>query len=447
MALRRRKPQRDARPAPRPRAAAESLTGLLYDDLTDLPTVPLLMGRIRRLLRRSPRLGLLSISIMRNERSGQGPGWEGYEALVRHVAAGLRDIKRRSLRREDYLSEVMISGNAFVILLQAPRGEQEIAYADLDTVRQRVLGKLEGALRERLPPPAHGAFGLSIGCAILTHEASVRVERLVYSALESAFADAVRQRRRGHREAGRRLSAVIGGRAITTVYQPVVDLLERRVLGYEALTRVSDEAFPGTETLFQTAYEHDALWRLEQVCRETAIRGARGLPGDQLLFLNIEPDSFNDPALRSEATFNLLRDNRLHAGQVVLEMTEHVAVRDFAHFRQILNYFQFHGFRLAVDDVGSGYSGLKSIAEIRPDFIKIDMALIRDVHLQAIKQDLVATIVRFCSSSGITLIAEGVETLEELRVLRDLGVRYAQGFLFARPGPPFPHARLDVLQK
>jgi EAL domain-containing protein (putative c-di-GMP-specific phosphodiesterase class I) len=112
----------------------------------------------------------------------------------------------------------------------------------------------------------------------------------------------------------------------------------------------------------------------------------------------------------------------------------------------MLNHFQFHGFRLAVDDVGSGYSGLKSIAELRPDFIKIDMALIRDIHLHPIKQDLTATIARFSTSSGTTLIAEGVEVVEELRCLQRIGVRYAQGYLFARPGPPFPEADVSLIE-
>ena len=111
-----------------------------------------------------------------------------------------------------------------------------------------------------------------------------------------------------------------------------------------------------------------------------AIRGVRGLSPDQLLFLNIEPDSIYDPVLRSEAIVDLLCEADLRPTQVVLEITEHAAVHDHEAFRQMLDYFRFNGFRLAVDDVGSGYSGLKSIAELRPDYIKIDMALIRDIQ-------------------------------------------------------------------
>jgi EAL domain-containing protein (putative c-di-GMP-specific phosphodiesterase class I) len=445
MTGRRKRLAQERRPRGETRKASGAPADLLYDELTELPTVPLLMGRIRRLLQRSRQLGLLSISVLQNERVEQTLGWEGYESLVRHIATFLVEIKRTSLRRDDYLSEVMISGNAFVIVLEPPRGEQDVSYTDLDKVRQRVQARLERSVRERLPAHVQEAFLLAIGCTVLGQDPAMRFERLVYSGLERAFTDSLQQRRREQREAGLRLREVLKTRSITTVYQPVIDLVERRVLGYEALTRVSPEAFPGTDDMFQAAYENDSLWGLEQICRNTAIRGARNLPRDQLLFLNIEPDTFLDPALRSEATFDLLKDNSLTAAQVVLEMTEHAAVRDFAHFRQLLNYFQFHGFRLAVDDVGSGYAGLQSIAELRPDFIKIDMALIRDIHRHAIKQDLVATIVRFCASSGITMIAEGVETPEELRCLRGIEVRYAQGFLFAHPGPPFPRARLDVL--
>ncbi len=427
-------------------STAGALTDLLYDELTDLPTVPLLLGRIRRLLKESHHLGLLSISILQNERGEQTLGWQGYESLVRSVASFLVEIKRSALRRDDYVSEVMISGNAFVILLSPPRGKQGVAYPDIDKVRQRVTTKLERYVRDRLPADMQETFGLYVGCTVLAQNAAVRFERLVYSALEQAFTDSLHQRKKEQRDAALKLKTILEAEAVHPVYQPVVDVLEKRIIGFEALTRVSPEAFAGPDQLFKAAYDNDSVWKLERLCRERAIRGARGLAEEQLLFLNMEPDSIHDPALRSEATFALLRDADLKPSQVVLEMTEHSAVRDFTSLRQLLSYLQFHGFRLAVDDVGSGYSGLKSIAEIKPDFIKIDMALIRDIHLHPIKQDLTGTITRFSTSSGITLIAEGVETVEELRCLQALGVRYSQGYLFARPGPPFPDVDLSFLE-
>lgn len=418
---------------------------LLYDRVADLPTVPLLLGRIRNMLREARELGLLSISILQNERMEQTLGRQGYESLVRDIASFLVQVKQEALRREDDLAEVMISGNAFVVLLAPPRGRDSISYPDIDKVRRRVAARLGKFVRDRLPASVQERFGVYIGCSVLAHDDAIRFERRVYAALEEAFADSLRERSREQRRVALLLKEVLKTGAVRAVYQPVVDLVERRSIGFEALTRLTTDAFPGPDQLFKAAYENDAIWKLERLCRERAIRGVRGIPAGHLLFLNMEPDSIYDPALRSEAVLDLLREADLKPTQVVLEITEHSAVNDHEAFRQMLNYFQFHGFRMAVDDVGSGYSGLKSIAELRPDYIKIDMALIRDIHLHPIKQDLTATIVRFSHSSGTTLIAEGVETVEELRCLQRIGVRYAQGYLFARPGEPFPQPNLGVI--
>ena len=157
-------------------STAGALTDLLYDELTDLPTVPLLLGRIRRLLKESRQLGLLSISVLQNERGEQTLGWQGYELLVRSVASFLMEIKKVALRRDDYVSEVMISGNAFVILLSPPRGEQGVAYPDIDKVRGRVAAKLERFVRDRLPADVQETFGLYVGCTVLAPNASVTID-------------------------------------------------------------------------------------------------------------------------------------------------------------------------------------------------------------------------------------------------------------------------------
>jgi len=422
------------------------LTDLLYDRVTDLPTVPLLLGRIRNLLKESRELGLLSISILQNEKMEQALGRQGYESLVRDIASFLVEVKKETLRREDHLGEVMISGNAFVVLLAPPRGRGEVSYPDIDKVRRRVAASLDRFVRDRLPASVQERFSVYIGCTVLTQDPTVRFERRVYAALEEAFADSLQERSREQRRVALQLKEVIKTGAVKAVYQPVVDLVERRSIGFEALTRLTSSVFAGPDALFKAAYENDSVWKLERLCREKAIGGVRDFRSDHLLFLNMEPESIYDPMLRSELIFEQLRSSGLKPTQVVLEITEHSAVQDHEAFRQMLNHFQFHGFRLAVDDVGSGYSGLKSIAELRPDFIKIDMALIRDIHLHPIKQDLTATIARFSASSGTTLIAEGVEVVEELRCLQKIGVRYAQGYLFARPGPPFPEADVSLIE-
>jgi EAL domain-containing protein (putative c-di-GMP-specific phosphodiesterase class I) len=155
-----------------------------------------------------------------------------------------------------------------------------------------------------------------------------------------------------------------------------------------------------------------------------------------LLFLNIEPDSIYDPQLRQESFLREITKRGLDPSGVVLEITEHAAVRDFAMLRRALDDLRALGYQLAMDDVGSGYSGLQAIAEMRPDYLKADMALVRDMHLDPFKRELMATIRRFTDNTGIVLVAEGVESVAELRSLAEAGVRCAQGFLFAQPAFP-----------
>ena len=185
--------------------------------------------------------------------------------------------------------------------------------------------------------------------------------------------------------------------------------------------------------MFRAARDTGVLWELERLCRRSGLKLAPDLAEHQLLFLNIEPDSIHDPELCGAAFLEQIRYAGLQPKQIVLEVSEHVAVRDFPAFRRALERNRDLGFRVAMDDVGSGYAGLQAIAELFPDFLKVDMALVRNLHQHPIKRELIATIRRFSDRTGIRLVAEGVELPEELESLVETGVRWAQGFLFAHP--------------
>jgi len=217
-----------------------------------------------------------------------------------------------------------------------------------------------------------------------------------------------------------------------------VDLEGRLILGYEALSRPERSEFQNPEQLFRVAYACEEVWALERLCRRKAMENLSSLEPEQLLFLNIEPESVYDPEMRAQMDGGRLKETGITPDRIVLEITEHAAVKDFPLFRQALRYFQNQGFRLAMDDVGSAYSGLKTIAEIRPDFMKIDMSLTRGVHANDIKRELLSTICKFSRTTGITVIAEGIEEAEDLRTVREIGIRFAQGYLLAKPAHPFP---------
>ncbi|MCG2806640.1 MAG: EAL domain-containing protein, partial [Coriobacteriia bacterium] len=182
----------------------------------------------------------------------------------------------------------------------------------------------------------------------------------------------------------------------------------------------------------------DLVMRLERLCRKKAIEAGAKLPAGRLLFINIESEAVADPELREIMTTTLLAQSNITADRVVLEITERSAITDFCSFRSTLEYVRALGFQVAVDDAGAGYGSLQCLAEVHPEWLKIDLSLIRDVDTDEIRSQLVGSLASFAAKIGVGLIAEGIETRGELAKLRELGVRYGQGFLFTRPVDPFP---------
>jgi EAL domain-containing protein (putative c-di-GMP-specific phosphodiesterase class I) len=149
----------------------------------------------------------------------------------------------------------------------------------------------------------------------------------------------------------------------------------------------------------------------------------------QLLFINVDPHDFTDPAF-TEMDLDVPDPSR-----VVLEITERTAIKDYPKFRGRLKDFRERGYRFAVDDAGSGYAGLGSIANLEPDFIKLDISLINCIDANFIKQNLVETMVRFANDQKAKVIAEGVERAEEYETVKQLGVHLVQGFFLHPPAP------------
>lgn len=412
-----------------------------------LPSVSLLFDRIHERLALQGQLGLLSVTVLQRRGLERSPGWHAYESMVRQISEFLARYRNLRMRREDRLFEPSTSGNAFVLVLEPPRDGRPIDPYDLARVRLRLKRGLRIHLTRCLEPENLDAFGCYVGGTLMRHDGGVKVERIVHRALEEAFADALREKEREGRRHSVHLGRVLERGLVRTVYQPVVDVVARRVVGYEALTRVGTGRFETVEMLFKAAEDNDALWNLERLCRKRALEGLPAIESDQMLFLNVEPDSIEDPQLTDAAFLTNLREAGLDPGQIVLELTEHSVVRDFVAFRRSLHRFRSMGFRLAMDDVGSGYSGLQAITELGPDFIKADMALVRGIHESPIKRELIATIRRFSDTTGITLVAEGVEQPEELEALMQVGVRCAQGYLFARPNSPPSEPNWDVVPR
>ena len=408
-------------------APATEVKKLLFDPVTSLPNLTLLLPDVRRMLGEQRSLGLLTVNVAQLSRVEEVYGWQSFDQIVRGVATCLKDIKRSAFRSDDLLAELTVNGNVFILLLSPPRTKATISSEDLARLKRRVTLKLDAFLRKALPRQLRQQFDYFVGGAILKPNPSVRAERLLYRAIDELLAQTMTAQQRALQVKGRDLRAIVKQQRISTVFQPILDLRERHVIGYEALSRGPRGPYHLPELLFKVAYETEQIWTLDRLCRTRAARGLRRIAADQLLFLNVEPMSVFDPTLASEGA--LAR----HHTQVVFEITEREAIADFASFRQSCQLLKSAGFKLAVDDVGAAYAGLRLITEVAADFIKIDMSLTRDVHNSQVKRHLIRAVATFCDETNLPLIAEGVESSEELGAVTSLGVYLVQGHLFGQP--------------
>ncbi|NPU84553.1 MAG: EAL and GGDEF domain-containing protein [Syntrophaceae bacterium] len=218
-------------------------------------------------------------------------------------------------------------------------------------------------------------------------------------------------------------------------FHPILDLLTGTVLGYEVLSR-GNPPFVSPCAMFGEAGKRGCTWEMERACRVAALKKITSLPDGfrtAIYFINVSPDIFSDPRFLERFTQTRLGEYGLDQGQIVLEITEEKAFADVEHFSSLIRHYVNQGFRISLDDFGSGYSGLISLVASTPHYLKLDMAIVRDVHLHEYKQKLLKSIASIATSVNAKLIAEGVESWEELDVLLKYGVRYAQGFLFGRP--------------
>jgi EAL domain-containing protein (putative c-di-GMP-specific phosphodiesterase class I) len=226
---------------------------------------------------------------------------------------------------------------------------------------------------------------------------------------------------------------------LTTHYQPIVDMDLDSIMGYEALTRGPENTvFEVPKALFAASDASHVSGELDALCGQKALRGARGFDPDKKLFLNSLPETLGTPGLIERNLAAVLEEVALRPHNLVLEITERTAIEDFESFGRELDRLRRLGFLVAIDDVGTGYSSLQTISEVPADFLKIDISLIKNLHQSLIKQDLVHSLLQVASRTRTRVIAEGIETAEEYQALRSCGVRYGQGFYFARPAPAFP---------
>jgi EAL domain-containing protein (putative c-di-GMP-specific phosphodiesterase class I) len=225
-----------------------------------------------------------------------------------------------------------------------------------------------------------------------------------------------------------RFEGVLRDGALTAVFQPIFDVSGRRIIGYEALSRFSAHPAQPPDRWFADARSVGLVQELDCLAIRTALSAAWQLPPHAYVSVNVTPGT-----LEAGCLLSVLPEIGFPGERIVVEITEHVSVEDYRSLRDPINALRQRGVRIAVDDAGSGYASFRHILRLKPEFIKLDQEIIRDIHSDPARRALAAAVAYFASEVGATVVAEGVEVDEELRTVSALGIGVVQGFLLGRP--------------
>lgn len=405
----------------------------LYDRDTGLPTIATLTEDLgKELVAR----GSLAVLIFRPGSEGRVEevwGWEAYDDLLLDFVRRLKAFQTDGIVPAGTFCLPYVRSDEIILmvepgtqLLEEP-GALEQKAAELDQL-------IRGYLAERAD--LSGRFRSFVGAGRILFDSKYRLERLIYRGVHEARDQVTRKTVRAEIRGGELLQDAIARRDISPVFQPVFDLQTGDMIGMEALSRgPRGSEFESGETLFSLAERTELLVPLERVCRQRSLEAASATSADRQIFINLSPAAASDPEFLGPLFLDQVASVGLAPDRIVLEITERTYAVYEGLFREVLSKFRQQNFRIAVDDVGTGYSNLTSLAEIEPDYLKFDNVFVRGIDRRRTKQDLLEALMSFARKMKTKVIAEGIETREELKVLQNLGVPYGQGFLLARPMP------------
>jgi EAL domain-containing protein (putative c-di-GMP-specific phosphodiesterase class I)/DNA-binding NarL/FixJ family response regulator len=403
------------------------LHSLLFDRATSLPTIPLVIDRLKEILIEDGELGIVYIDIEQFEAIEGEYGWAYFDELVRKLGEVIREAATE-IFEEAEVAASRVGASSFFIFLPKKAGGADRIEAQAQILHRRLVAAFE----ERFPEVLAGRVGFFVGAAGVDYRPQIRLERQIYHGMQKA-SDAVRdaevqRKRQLHRE----LRDIIRRKRVTTLFQPIVRASDRSIFGYEILTRgPKNSSFLNSDMLFSFSRESGLAWELEALALQSSLARLRSADlGDKKFLLNLEAEVFELSEFRLHDVIGFFGEQK---GHFVFELTERAAIADYEAFRKLLEEFRAQDIEIAIDDAGSGYASLEAIASLAPDYLKITKGLISTIGRESIKQDLIKLLVDLAHKINAKTIAEGIETEEEYRWCRELGIDLLQGYYLARP--------------
>ncbi len=393
------------------------------DALTGLSSLTTLHDEVGRIFGSSEQVSCFYVNLPNARIVEDRYGWEALEALLGAVSTFLRRETARIRKDRGLASLNQIYADDFVLITPATADDESLR-ADLAEGLTRHLRVLDEDL---------ASIGqVFVGLATVQPLPRIHLERLVLRTILQAQQDSMDVGRQITESKARLLERAIDERAFVMHFQPIVEAATMGIFGQEALVRCQRSEFANPYVLFDVAEKTDRLQLLTRHLRRLTVDRSQSMPEGQVLFLNLHPLDLEDPELYNPPDWL-----EAMADRTVLEITERAGIEDFAHFRKRLEPLRELGFLVAIDDLGSGYSSLNNVAELEPDVIKLDILLIRGIEHSKVRRNLVRQLVSFANGIGCRVVAEGIETQEQMEVVTDLGCHLLQGFYLARPSPAF----------
>jgi len=409
---------------------------LFEDMLIQVPSLPVVIDKMRDIFGESKRLGIIYITI--SERIEAIYGWQVFEEIYIDIIEHLKKTVVTDFPEHSQIATVAPKSGEVIILIPIGKDKDsnilESYYLTISDYLNNFLKNLD--VLKAIQPV------IRTGRHLLFYDPIARYERLIYQGLRSASIDAWK---REEDILGRRIQElewIIKNNMLITMFQPIVNLEDLKIYGYEALSRAKGaKEFYNTDILFDFVVSTNYLLELERICRINAVTNFQK-PDNTNLFINISANAIYDPELYEDSFVHLIKARGLKPEDIVFEITERMAILDFDTFKTAADKLKDKGFQLAIDDVGAGYSSLHTIAEIMPKYLKYDIALVKNIDKDLIKKSMLETLIPFVDKIGAHLIAEGIETIEEYEVIKEIGVPLGQGFLFAQPSEPPPVVKI-----
>lgn len=407
----------------------------VFDSDVELPTLVAVLDDARRLLEERSVVGLVYLDPGSGGQIESLHGWQAYDEVIRGVAETLKSLRQDGfLGTRDLIATLGIRSDKFILFVAGPKGAALDAArleAQVKRLRERLLDELKQRVTDALAIPVL----LECGHALLHRDPMLRAERALHRALDEAMLVAHRRRARDEDQRTHGLNALIESQQVVTLYQPIVNLTDLSVLGHEVFTRgTAGSPFQDPEQLFALALRAGRIVEFERLCRNRALELARRhLRQGAKLFLNTAAHTLGDSDVAGAGFVRRVDAQGLEHADVVLEIAERVTFDQRQSPRGVLCELKRQGFRIAIDDMGAGYSSLQAIVELEPDYLKFDIALVRNIHKSLIKRSLLETLVELSQKIGAVVIAEGIEAESELLTLRELGVSLGQGHYLAPP--------------